>query len=393
METFQVSGNFTGNFRKLPGSFQPYPWHTWHTITCQFLQLCTDKIKRIRSKFSSSDSPYPFLFPIIPPPNLSNFDSTTLTEIRNIIFSSLKRENELDLIPTFLLKLYFNELDPTIINIINVSLSEGIFPSSFKQAIVHPLLKKLSLPDDDLNNFRPISNLNFISKILGEVVASSIHSNLLSNSLSSSFQSAYRLFHSTEATLLSIHNDLILAMDRGEVTSLILLDLSAAFDTVDHSILDHRLQNWFGLHGTSLDWFSSYLTSRSQAVSSKIPLHLSQIFCVVYLKVRTWSTSFHSLYNSSWLCHLQELNQISPLCWWHPAVHFFHSFKFNFFTWNTLQYFLWHTLLDELKQIASQSTQNWISTHWYKTTTKIFSTHNFIPRQWYPPSQLFCSQS
>ena len=75
------------------------------------------------------------------------------------------------------------------------------------------------------------------------------------------------MFHSTETTLLSIHNDLILAMDRGEVTSLILLDLSAAFDTVDHSILLHRLQHWFGLHDTSLDFFSSYLTSRSQAVS------------------------------------------------------------------------------------------------------------------------------
>ena len=93
------------------------------------------------------------------------------------------------------------------VNIINFSLSEGIFSSSFKQAIVHPLVKKSSLPDDDLNNFCPISNLNFISKILEKVVASRIdQSHILSKSLSSSFQPAYRMFHSTETTLLSIHN-------------------------------------------------------------------------------------------------------------------------------------------------------------------------------------------
>ena len=236
------------------------------SLANSFLQFFSDKIERICSKFSSSDSPDPYLFPITPP-NLSNFNPATFMEIRNLLFSSQNKQCELDSIPTFLLKLCFNELVPTIINIINFSLSEGIFPSPFKQAIVHPLLKKPSLPDDDLNNFRPISNLNFISKILEKVVASRIQSQLLSNSLSSSFHSAYRMFHSTETTLRSIHNDLILAMDCGEVTSLILLDLSAAFDTVDHSILLHRLQNWFGLHGTSLEWFSSYLTSRSQAVS------------------------------------------------------------------------------------------------------------------------------
>ena len=184
-----------------------------------------------------------------------------------IEFCTLVTVQPLDSIPTFLLKLCFNEFGLIITNIVNLSLSEEIFPSSFKQALVQPLLKKPSLPTDDLNNFRPISYLNFISKILEKVVASRIQSHLSSNSLSSSFQSAYRIFHSTETTLLKIHNDLILAMDRGEVTSLILLDLSAAFDTVDHSILLARLQNWFGLDGLSLDWFSSYLSSRSQAVS------------------------------------------------------------------------------------------------------------------------------
>ena len=233
-----------------------------------FLDFFKDKIDRIRTKFLPSHSPDPFLFPPAPPPKMINFIPATLAEIYKLISASESKQCPLDSIPTFLLKLCFNELGPIITNLVNLSLSEGIFPSSFKQALVQPLLKKPSLSTDDLNNFRPISNLTFISKILEKVVASRIQSHLSSNSLSSSsFQSAYRIFHSTETTLLKIHNDLILAMDRGEVTSLILLDLSAAFDTVDHSILLTRLQNWFGLDGLSLDWFSSYLSLRSQAVS------------------------------------------------------------------------------------------------------------------------------
>ena len=235
-----------------------------------FLDFFKDKIKRIRTKFLPFHSPDPFLFPPAPPSKLINFIRATLTEIYKLISTSESKHCPFDSIPTFLLKLCFKELGPIItnLNLVNLSLSEGIFPSSFKQALVNPLLKKPSLSTDDLNNFRPISNLNFISKILEKVVASRIQSHLSSNSLSSSFQSAYRIFHSTETTLLKIHNDLILAMDRGEGTSLILLDLSAAFDTVDHSIdLLTRLQNWFGLDGLSLDWFSSYLSSRSQAVS------------------------------------------------------------------------------------------------------------------------------
>ena len=231
-----------------------------------------------------------FLFPPAPPLKMINFIPATLAEIYKLISASESKQCPLDSIPTFLLKLCFNELGPIITNLVNLSLSEGIFPSSFKQALVQPLLKKPSLSTDDLNNFRPISNLIFISKILEKVVASRIQSHLSSNSLSSSFQSAYRIFHSTETTLLKIHNDLILAMDRGEVTSLILLDLSAAFDTVDHSILLTRLQNWFGLDGLSLDWFSSYLSLRLS--QSMIPSLHFLLFPVVYPKVPYLAHSF-----------------------------------------------------------------------------------------------------
>ena len=225
-------------------------------------------------------------FPPAPSPKLFNFISATLTEIHKLISSSEDKQCTLYSIPTFFLKVCFNELGPIITNLVNLSLSEGIFPPSFKQALVQPLLKKPSLSTDDLNNFRPIFNLKFISKILEKVIASRIQSYLSSDSLSSSFQSAYRVFHSSETTLLKIHNDLIFAMDRGEVTLLILLDLSAAFDTVDHSILLARLQNWFGLGGLFLDWFTSYLSSRSLRQSqSMIPSLHSLLSPVVYPKV------------------------------------------------------------------------------------------------------------
>src|SRR5688572_23887725 len=86
-----------------------------------------------------------------------------------------------------------------------------------------------------------------------------MQTHLSSNSLISPFQSAYRRFHSTESALLAVHNDIICSMDGGKVTALVLLDLSAAFDTVDHSILLHRLENWFGISGPALNWFSRLL--------------------------------------------------------------------------------------------------------------------------------------
>ena len=155
----------------------------------------------------------------------------------------------------------------TITAIINHSLQTGTVPTCLKTAIiVRPLLKKHNLDPDDLKNYRPVSNLPFISKILEKVVINRLKEHLVFNNLLEPFQSAYREYHSTESALLRIFNDILCSIDKGKIAVLTLLDLSAAFDTIDHTILIDRLYSKFGISGVVLSWFESYLTNRSQTV-------------------------------------------------------------------------------------------------------------------------------
>ena len=89
---------------------------------------------------------------------------------------------------------------------------------------------------------------------------------LKNNHLSNPLQSAYGKPHSTESALLKVHNDIIISMDKGEVTALTLLHLSAAFDTIDHATLTDRFSDWYGISGQAQIWFSSYLQNRHQSV-------------------------------------------------------------------------------------------------------------------------------
>ena len=112
-----------------------------------------------------------------------------------------------------------------------------------------------------------MSNISFISKVIEKLVLKQLFAYLNDNTLLSPNQSAYRPSHSTETTLLKVTNDLLLALDSGKISILVLLDLSAAFDTVDHQTLLKTLQNYFGISGSVLAWFQSYLSNRSQVVS------------------------------------------------------------------------------------------------------------------------------
>jgi len=197
---------------------------------------------------------------------LSEFPVFSLDQIRKLITDSKSKSCSLDPIPTWLLKDCLDALLPIITEIVNLSLSSATVPEDYKKAIIIPLLKKILLDPEILKNFRPVSNLQFISKLIEKAVASCVIDYLTTNNLHEPLQSAYKKYHSTETALLKVQNDLLLALDKKDVGYLILLDLSAAFDTVDHELLLHCLEHDYGITGTVLAWFRSYLTLRTQSV-------------------------------------------------------------------------------------------------------------------------------
>ena len=184
-----------------------------------------------------------------------------------IIPNTTHRSCELDPIPSKLLIECLDYIIPYLTDLFSSSLASGIFPQCFKSALITPILKKRCLDHNDLNNYRPVSNLCFIAKILEKLVLSQVSSYLNSHNLYNTCQSAYLQGHSTETAHLKVANDLFLSPNKGNISVLALLDFSSEFGTIDHPILVHRLHTNFGFSDAVLQWFSSYLTNRTHYVS------------------------------------------------------------------------------------------------------------------------------
>ena len=212
---------------------KPLPDYTsLDTLCSSFSKFFTDKITLIRSNFVTNDHSHDFPEPPHVENTMDQFAPTTTSEVRTIILKSTNASCDLNPFPTRLLKQCIDDLIVPITAIINLSMREGVVPPDFKQALVTPLIKKKTLCRNEFKNYRPISNLSFLSKILEKIVAKRLNAHIEEHLLSNHVQSSYKRFHSTETALLKIHNDIICNMDNGKVTALTLLDLSAALDTI-----------------------------------------------------------------------------------------------------------------------------------------------------------------
>ena len=244
----------------------PLPDGTDQELCEKFSDFFIDKINNLRAVLDSDTSCPPPIFEPFTGTCFSQFKTVNDVDIMKCINDSASKSCDLDPIPTPLFKQSLEATLPHVSKVINDSFQSGIVPMIFKVANVQPNIKKFGLDENVFKNYRPVNNLPFLSKVLEKLCLKQVMDHLESNKLSELYQSAYKALHSTETALLKVSSDILDQLDDKNVCVIALLDLSAAFDTIDHGILLNRLEKTYGITGTVLHWFESYLTGRFQSV-------------------------------------------------------------------------------------------------------------------------------
>ena len=266
---FRIANHLLG---RKGGSVLPHDSGGPTAVANRFAHHFVDKLSSIRSQIQSTPAVGDNTHVSIAPSLLLSSQPATLNDIITLVNSGKTKSSKIDPLPTALLKANTAALAPFFVNLINMSYTCSTVPARLKHAVVTPLLKRTGLPKDNYSNYRPISNLPFASKLLERHVAAQLRLHLQSNNIEDPFQSAYRPSHSVETAIVCIQDDVLRSLDARKHVALVLLDLSAAFDTIDHRILLDELHR-IGVRGDALRWMSSYLTDRTQCVS--VDEHLS----------------------------------------------------------------------------------------------------------------------
>ena len=257
-----IDGLSTGN------RATPYPDMDDQTLSDRFSNFFKLKIDNIVDEVQSrmvSEDIRPFPLNSISEVNLSTLKAVNELEVKRIIADSPSKTSVLDPMPISLMKDCMDVLIKPIHAIISKSLSTGLFPRSWKTSSVVPILKKPNL-DIDFRNYRPISNFSFISKILEKAALKTITEHLYSTGHFATLNSAYKRNYSTETLITKLNSDILSSIDNQNAVISVLLDLSAAFDSVNQNILLDTCTKFFNITGDALHWIRSYITNRTQRV-------------------------------------------------------------------------------------------------------------------------------
>ena len=239
------------------------------TLAEEMGNFFSSKIENIRADLSTKQKDHIVTISSIPQqniPRLDSFEFVSDEDIVKVINSVKNKENLFDAVPGTLVKNNPSFFNPLISKAINSSLYQGIFPDDLKHAIVSPIHKSTSNDPEVNTNYRPVSNLPFFSKLHEKAALFQIQSHLDKNNLNPEYQSAYQSGHSCETAVCRVVNDMQKMLADGKMVLLAQLDMSAAFDTVDHATLLDLLCQKFGICGTVLSWLESYLHGRTFSV-------------------------------------------------------------------------------------------------------------------------------
>ena len=235
----------------------PLPYKPPEVLAEEFATYFLEKIRTIWEKIINIK---PFQPETKAVPQFRCFAPLT-SKVYKIIMSMKSKSCELDTVPTHILKEILPACLDSVTTAVNLSLTTEEFSGEWKTAIVWPLLKKTKL--ELINkNYRLVSNLCFISKVVEKCMEEQHMDYCLQHNLLADFQSAYCKNYSTQISLLNITNDILWGMENQEITTMLILDLSAAFDTVDHDLLLTIMEQTFGVKEKALKWFDNYLMPR-----------------------------------------------------------------------------------------------------------------------------------
>ena len=232
----------------------------------RFGKIFDDKTDKIYKSFTNENYRNISFMPQQVNKKLDRFKKLNLTDLKKVIDKVKCTYCENDPFPISDIKDAENMhlIDSVFLTIINMSIAQTVFPQSEKLASIKPTYKGKG-DQNDLSSYRPISNLSYSSKLIETTIEKQLWAHLKDVNVIPGNQSAYRENHSTETTVCSIMNDMIQMVSEGKCGILVMLDLSAAFDTVVHEYLLNDLK-FIGINGSAYRWFESYLQNREVTV-------------------------------------------------------------------------------------------------------------------------------